>query len=71
MIKGRVVVNFPASVDGTNGISVTKANGAFTIASDWSDLAENTDVTGLYIIAQNPETGVFYRVPLSLFALAE
>lgn len=71
MIKGRVVVNFPASVQGANGVSVTKANGAFTIEQDWSALVENTDVTGLYIIAQNPDTGVFYRVPLSLFALAE
>ncbi len=35
-LKARVVVQFPASVSGAGGISVTKDNGAYTIGQDFS-----------------------------------
>lgn len=44
-IKGRVIARFPAQVYGSNGLAVTKANGAFTIGNDWGSLNTATAIS--------------------------
>lgn len=39
-IKARAVVKFPARIDGDNGITVTKANGVYTISDEFDTLSE-------------------------------
>jgi hypothetical protein len=67
-IKGRVLASFPANVDGSGGISVTKTNGVWTIEPDWEDLTlitsssvADTHQTWVW----NPTTEVYSRVALS------
>lgn len=69
----RVNVNapFPARVSGAAGIKVTKLNGIWTIAPDYTAFAKNTSVAdpaNTYILAWNALTGVYTLVPISYAA---
>jgi hypothetical protein len=67
-IKGRVLASFPASVTGSGGISVEKANGVYTIEPDWTalDVIDSSEVvSSKQTWVYDPSTGVYARVPLS------
>lgn len=69
-LKGRFTTNFPSQVVGTNGDSVTKANGIYTIAPAYEDLStydEESDgnIADLSIRAFNEEDGSYRRLPVS------
>lgn len=56
-IRGRVIPKFPAQVLGGDGISVTKANGIYTISASNFPYDLTTDVTGILPVA-NGGTGI-------------
>jgi hypothetical protein len=67
-IKGRVLASFPASVTGSGGISVEKANGVYTIEPDWTalDVIDSSEVvSSKQTWVYDPSTSVYARVPLS------
>lgn len=75
-IKGRVVARFPAQAWGANGIKVTKAAGAYTIANDWGALVEAATVAApartflpAYLAATGDSPEAFERIAFSAFVL--
>lgn len=76
-IKGRVVARFPAQVWGAQGIAVTKAAGAYTIANDWGALASDPSVdepdrthVPVYLEALGDQAEAMRRVTFAAFVLA-
>src|SRR4051812_2148365 len=75
-VKLRAIPVFPSNVTGTTGIRVTKANGAFTIELDVSDLnianvpTDETNTTYAVsfggVTTDNPD-GVYSLTPFSGF----
>jgi hypothetical protein len=77
VIKGRVVARFPAQTWGANGIKVTKAAGAYTIANDWGALVEASTVAlptrtflPAYVAASGESPEAFERIAFAAFVLA-
>lgn len=67
-IKGRVLASFPANVEGSGGISVTKENGVWTIEPAFDDLTliTSSSVADTHQVwVWNPTTEVYSRVALS------
>ncbi len=71
-IRVNVRVAFPTSVGGSAFITVSKANGAWTIAPDYRLLAQSPGVSATQIVAlQDTATGAFsYTTALLLAAAA-
>lgn len=70
-IRVNVNVPFPALVAGAAGIKVTKLNGIWTIAPDYTAFAKNTSVAdpaNSYLQVWNALTGVYTLVPISYAA---
>lgn len=70
-LRLRAKVNFPANVIGGTAISVGKANGKYTIDTDYSELVPITaippsDVPNLYTLLWNSATGVYELAPITL-----
>jgi hypothetical protein len=75
-IRGRVVVNFPAQVQGTDGMSVSKAGGVYTIRPDTGALATIASISGtvtsvLYTTLWNSATGTYRAASLDAFYAAQ
>lgn len=72
-IKGRVLASFPASVEGSGGIGVTKSNGVWTIEPAWDAL---DSITAASVVdsketwVYDPETETYNTVPLSAIVQA-
>lgn len=73
-IRGRVIARFPAQVYGSNGLAVTKANGAYTISHNWADLTTATSVSQpdrtwlpVYLAADGASPDVYQRISWSAF----
>lgn len=72
-IKGRVVVPFPASVEGSGGISVAKSAGVWTIEPDWTDLtliSAGDVISSKQTWTYDPSTETYERVSLSALVQA-
>lgn len=71
-LRVNVAVPFPALVAGAAGIRVNKSNGIWTIAPDFSVLAEQTPPVIQYGVSflevWNSQTGVYSRVSFSTLA---
>jgi len=71
-LKLRSKVNFPATVTATGGLAVSKANGIWTVAPDWSYLSLETvipDASGRQLWTYDPTADSYYR--LSVQALID
>lgn len=75
-IKGRVVARFPAQVWGANGLSVTKSNGAYTIANDWGSISTSATVAApdrtwlpMYLAPEGSVPEEYQRIAFSAFVL--
>ena len=67
-VRVNVNVPFPALVAGASGIKVTKQNGIWTIATDFTAFTQSTAVTdtvNTVLLVQNLITGMFFRVPIN------
>lgn len=67
-IRVNVNVPFPALVAGANGIKVTKQNGIWTIAADYTAFSQNSSVAdpvNSFTLVWNALTGVFTLVQIS------
>ena len=62
-----IVPRFPARLEGTDGIAVTRTGGVATIKQDWSAIAQPitppTDPT-LEVLVRDPADGAMQRVPI-------
>lgn len=70
-LRLRAKVNFPANVIGGTAIGISKANGIYTINTDYSELVPVTsippgDVPNLYTLLWNKATGVYELAPIAL-----
>lgn len=67
MIKLKVLPCFPSEVFGAVFITVTKANGIWTITPDFSvlDVPVITDLSAFETVVRNITTGAYGRVPLT------
>lgn len=66
-IKLRTKVNFPATVNATGGLSVSKANGAWTVEPDWSYLTLETslpDAIGRQLWTFEPSANAYRRTTI-------
>lgn len=71
-LKLRSKVNFPATVNATGGLAVSKSNGIWTVQPDWSYLSLETvipDAAGRQLWTLDPATNIYYR--LSVQALID
>lgn len=67
-LKVNVNVPFPALVAGANGIKVTKSNGIWTIAADYTAFSQAsviTDPANSYVLTWNAVSGLYVLVPAS------
>src|SRR5215831_2600469 len=73
-IKLKVSPRFPAQLLSGLGITITKANGNYTPALDYSNLPQSVTLpSGAYVLAFNPALNAYVLVPPSVFsgAIAE
>jgi hypothetical protein len=73
-VRVNVNVPFPALVAGASGIKVTKQNGIWTIATDFTaftSAAAVSDAVNSVILIQNLVTGMFFRVPINALSSAK
>jgi hypothetical protein len=66
----RQSVQFPANVYGDNGIDVSKANGNYTIKTDWSDFAAISSLPASptnNVLTFDTLTGAYVLVPSAVF----
>lgn len=71
-IKLRSKVNFPATVNATGGLGISKSNGIWTVKPDWSYLSLETvipDASGRQLWTFDPANDSYYR--LSVQALID
>lgn len=71
-IKLRSKVNFPATVNATGGLGISKSNGIWTVEPDWSYLSLETvipDASGRQLWTFDPANDSYYR--LSVQALID
>ncbi|RTL52892.1 MAG: hypothetical protein EKK40_07015 [Bradyrhizobiaceae bacterium] len=69
-IKLRQRVNFPATVTASGGLAVTKDNGKWNVAPDWSVLTQVTSLSDpdlREIWARDPVTNLYYRITIQAF----
>lgn len=67
-VRVNVNVPFPALVAGASGIKVTKKNGIWTIAPDFTVYAQSaviTDPANTFVLVWNAASGLFTLVPAS------
>lgn len=67
-VRVNVNVPFPALVTGAVGIKVTKANGLWTIAADYTSFAQAAtlpDPANSFVLVWNAVSGLFVLVPAS------
>ena len=67
-IRVNVNVPFPAVVTGAQGIKVTKQNGIWTIAADYTAFAQSSvisDPANSYVLVWNAVSGLYSLVPAS------
>lgn len=72
-VRVKLAANFPARVEADAGVTVTKANGIWTIGLDIGSLAENESPSAdtTFFITWNSETETFEKVSLAtIIALA-
>jgi hypothetical protein len=66
-VRFKVLAKFPANVVGADGITVEKANGTYTIRSDYSSLVQlsSFDPSQEQVIIYNPSTATWNVVLLA------
>ncbi|BBB99404.1 hypothetical protein [Bradyrhizobium elkanii] len=67
VIKGKMDARFPANVETTNFLTVTKSNGTYTFGVDYSVLTPGpiSDPTTAFIAIQDETGGVYRTVSLA------
>src|SRR5689334_9799072 len=72
-LKLKVLANFPTSVNGTNGLAVTKQNGIWTVGPAFDQLALVTSLTSVgtnEVWIRDPTSGTYSRVALQALVTA-
>lgn len=64
----RILPRFPVKIQGTTGIAVDRTGGVVTVRQDWKDIQPGVgpfEQDDYEVMARDPATGAFSRLPLS------